>query len=141
LYFGDHLPLLTRHTGIYYELGFISESDLDSLSAEERYKMYTTPYLAFSNHVDLPATWGDASPYFLGALLADAAGIRLNYYYTFLLQAFESFQAKNDNIFIADGEISIAPLENDMVLEMFKAFQYDRLFGNRYVDAIMTSFP
>ena len=141
LYFGDHLPGLTMGTGIYLDLGYISEARLDDLSAEDAYKMYTTPYIAFSNYMELPASWGDVSPYFLGALLADAAGIELNYYYVFLLQAFEKFQAMNGYLSIVDGIISEMPHESNPGIEMFEAFQYDTLFGAGYADVTMASFP
>ena len=140
LYFGDHLPLLTQHTGVYTDLGYISQAELEDLSAEEAYKMYTTPYIAFCNYKTLPATWGDVSPYFLGAVLADAAGIQKNLYYIFLTQAFERFQAMNQSLFIADGELYSSPEEAEMT-EMFAAFQYDKLFGERYVDDVMSQFP
>ena len=139
LYFGDHLPTLARHTGIYTELGYIDESGQIDNSLEDAYKMYTTPYVALSNYAELPSTWGDASPYFLGALLADAAGIRMNYYYIFLSQAFGSFRALNGSLFITDGAVYGSPRGEDGFCEMLKAFQYDKLFGQGYVDGQLSS--
>ena len=142
LYFGDHLPILTWHTDVYTDLGYISERDLDDLTADELYKMYATPYVAFSNYKELPDTWGDVSPYFLGALLADAAGIELNLYYQFLLQAFEHYQAMTLYLYISGGEILDDPRESEaFITDMFEAFQYDKLFGERYVDDLMSAIP
>ena len=142
LYFGDHLPLLTQHTGVYTDLGYVGEGDMDDLSAEDSFKLHATPYVAFSNYTELPATWGDISPYFLGAVVAEAAGIEMNLYYNFLIQAFGSFQAMNQYLYIADGALFSAPREDDKeIVEMFEAFQYDKLFGEGYLDNAMSRFP
>jgi hypothetical protein len=139
VYFGDHLPFITQITGVYAELGYVEALALEDLTIEERYKMYTTPYLAFANYTDLPGTWGDISPYYLGALTADAAGIRKNLYSEFLIQAFESFQAMNEELYIADGEISAELPESSAALTMFEAFQYDKLFGEGYMNRVLAA--
>lgn len=137
VYFGDHLPFFTYNTGVYDALGYIEGSDMAGLSTEDSYKMYTTPYVAFSNYMPMES-WGEVSPYFLGALTADAAGIDKNLYYSFLMQAFERFQAMNDRISIADGVV-FEKLDECDIMEMFKAFQYDKLFGDDYAGTAMSS--
>ena len=142
LYFGDHLPLLTQHTGVYTDLGFVGEGDMDDLSVEDAFKLHATPYIAFSNYTELPATWGDISPFFLGAVIAEAAGIEMNLYYHFLIQAFGSFQAMNQYLYIADDGLYSDPRESDKgIVEMFEAFQYDKLFGEGYLDNAMSGIP
>ncbi|MCL2164193.1 MAG: sulfatase-like hydrolase/transferase [Oscillospiraceae bacterium] len=142
LYFGDHLPLLTRHTEVYTDLGYISEGSLDDLSVGDAHKLYTTPYIAFSNCRELPPTWGEVSMFYLGAILADEAGIEKNLYYHFLSQAFERFQAMNMYLYIADGGVYDAPREEDRdIIEMFTDFQYDKLFGKGYLDEAMSRIP
>ena len=142
VYFGDHLPLLTQQMGVYTDLGYIGEGDMDELSTEDAYKMFSTPYVAFSNYSELPETWGDISPYFLGAIVAEAAGIELNLYYQFLVQSFDSFQAMNQYLFISDGDIDSAPSEEaSEIVEMFEAFQYDKLFGEEYLDDFISDTP
>ena len=141
VFFGDHLPVITRHTELLTELGFISGNELNNLPPDEVFKVLTPPYIAFSNYLELPPTWGDVSPYFLGALLAEAAGIELNYYYHFLLQTFDSFQALNNHIYISNGEMSLEPPDNDPAIEMFEALQFDKLFGNDYAHELLASFP
>ena len=130
LYFGDHLPLLTQHTGIYTDLGYIGEGELNNLPVDEAYKMHSTPYIAVSNYIDMPPTWGSISPYFMGAVLAEAAGIEMNLYYQFLLQTYYRVSAMNEYFYVVDENIYSAPGEdiNDAI-EMFAAFQYDKLFG------------
>jgi len=133
------LPLLTQHTGVYTDLGYVSEGELDDLSVEDAYKLFSTPYVAFSNYSDLPSTWGDISPFFLGALVADAAGIDINLYYHFLLQSFTDFQAMNPYFYIVDDSVCDEPGDDIQAdIEMFAAFQYDMLFGEGYSDDIMS---
>jgi phosphoglycerol transferase MdoB-like AlkP superfamily enzyme len=140
VFFGDHLPLLTQRTGVYTDLGYIDSAEFDDLTAEDAYKMFTTPYLAFSNYMELPETWGSVSPYFLGAVVADAADIDMNLYYTFLLQAYESFQGLNNYVYISGDRIFSEP-QGSIALEMFEAFQYDKLFGEDHLGAEMSSYP
>jgi hypothetical protein len=141
LYFGDHLPAISMQTGVYYDLGYIEESELGDLSADDAYKLYTTPYISFCNYCRLPSSWGDVSPYFLGALLAEASGVRMNYYYEFLLQACSSYQAMNCGLFVSGGKVYSRPDYSNEQLRMFEAFQYDRLFGERYADELLSSIP
>ncbi|MCL2059688.1 MAG: LTA synthase family protein [Oscillospiraceae bacterium] len=192
LFFGDHLPILSQHTGIYTDLCYIGEGEMDDLPLHDAYKMHATPYVAFTNMADaeLPRTWGEISPYFLGAVLADAAGIEMNLYYHFLLQAFGRFQAMNQYLYIANGSVQGAPRAYDMdmdtimdnendkdrdnargdasgdvrdinmdinmdtymqmhmdinidndIIEMFAALQYDNLFGEGYLDDVLSRFP
>ena len=141
LYFGDHLPAITRHTELYTELGYISGNELNDLPIEDVYRMLATPYIAFSNYSELPSTWGDMSTYYLGALLAEAAGIELNYYYHFLLQTFESYQVLNNYIYIGNGVASAETPAGNEAIQMFEAFQFDKLFGDAYASEIMKSFP
>ena len=142
LYFGDHLPLLAQYTGVYTDLGYVGEGDMDDLSVEDALKLHATPYIAFSNYTELPTTWGDISPFFLGAAIADAAGIKMNLYYHFLIQAFGRFQAMNQYLYIADGRLYGTVREEDReIVEMFEAFQYDKLFGEGYLDDAMSHFP
>ena len=142
VYFGDHLPILTQHTGLYTDLGYIGESEPDELSAEDAYKLFSTPYIVFSNYAELPDTWGDISTFYLGALIAQAAGIELNLYYNFLIESLGCFQALNPYVFIADGVIYNEPREDDLdMIDMFAAFQYDKLFGEGYLDDAVATAP
>ena len=71
----------------------------------------------------------------------NAAGIEMNLYYRFLIRAFERFQAINQYFYIAGGEIYDAPREDDKeITEMFAAVQYNKLFGEGYLDDVMSCF-
>lgn len=47
VFFGDHLPTLGANYLAYNETGFVSASD--GLSSEELHKLYSTPFLIYSN--------------------------------------------------------------------------------------------
>jgi hypothetical protein len=47
LFFGDHLPTLGPNYMAYNETGFVNTGD--GLTSEERQKLYSTPFLIYSN--------------------------------------------------------------------------------------------
>lgn len=137
VFFGDHLPLLGKTAfEVYDALDYVDGIDMTEWNEEDRHRIFTTPYIVWNNYGLEKEDWGTVSPYFLGALVAEQAGIELNAYYDFLLQAYDKFHGMTEYLFVdADNNVSLQPTdEAGDVLEKFKAIQDDKLFLDQIMD-------
>ena len=101
VFFGDHLPILGEHSDRFFEqLGYISDQRQEMWSKEDRRKMFTTPYLVWSNFADTNEDWGTTSTYFLGAQLLRHSGIELNRFWHHVLYANRYFSALTENLYV-----------------------------------------
>jgi phosphoglycerol transferase MdoB-like AlkP superfamily enzyme len=105
VFFGDHMPILGLHTDRFFEqLGFISDQRQEMWTQEDRRKMFTLPYLVWSNFAPADEDWGTLSTYFLGAQVLRHSGINLNRYWHHVLYANRYFSALTENHYVdVDG--------------------------------------
>jgi len=101
VFFGDHQPILGQHEELIFQsLGFLTHQEEFLWDLEDRVKMFTTPYLVWANYDLNTEPWGDISTFFLGALVAQASGINLNYHYAYILAASEYFRAFTNELYL-----------------------------------------
>ena len=101
VFFGDHLPILGEHTDAIFEtLGYISDQRLFMWNEDDRRKMFTLPYLVWSNFAPTDEDWGTLSTYFLGAQTLRHSGIGLNRYWQHVLYANQHFSALTENHYV-----------------------------------------
>lgn len=128
LFFGDHLPTL-RGLEAYIQSGFVCGGALDSM--ENRMRLYSTPFLIYSNHELKPdilvrGTDNHVSTYYLLALIAEMTGFQRTQYMNFLLDFFPRVPFYNSELNQPRTE-DIEELSRAMAL-----ITYDRLVGNMY---------
>ena len=103
VFFGDHLPLLgNQNENVFERLGYTSGSRAWLWDVDDVWKMYSLPYLVWSNFADAGEYWGTISPYFLAANMLRLSGIDLNRYWHHVLYANEHFGALTEIHFV-DG--------------------------------------
>ena len=77
LWYGDHLPTLGNDFGVYASTGTITSTTAANWTEEEKYQMFSTPYVVFSNYDtghEYRADDTPVSPYLLTALMYDYIG-------------------------------------------------------------------
>ena len=101
VFFGDHLPILGLHTDRFFEqLGYISDQRQEMWNEDDRRKMFTLPYLVWSNFAPTDEDWGTISTYFLGAQVLRHSGIYLNRYWHHVLNTNRYFSALTENHYV-----------------------------------------
>ena len=105
VFFGDHLPILGLHADrIFEKLGFISHQEDFYWTLEDKMQIFQTPYLVWANYDMGQDCWGTLSTFALSARVAEASGVRLNRYYTYLLRGMEHFHAISNELYLGlDG--------------------------------------
>lgn len=132
LFFGDHLPILGERGPLnaYYNAGYISSPMRSEWTIEDRSKMYSTPYLLWSN-VDLNLeSFEDISPLFAGPILMNAAGLEMNRYSLYLFESMKHFHGVNHQLYLnEDNCLYSEPLAEDQPwLENLFLINYDHFF-------------
>ena len=92
LWYGDHLPTLGNDFGVYASTGTITSTTASDWTTEEKYQMFSTPYVVFSNYDTGHAYRADGtpvSPYLLTALMCDYIGAPETLRGNFLLDLYE----------------------------------------------------
>ena len=93
LWYGDHLPTLGDDFSPYTTTGNISSTIAQEWTEEEKYTMFSTPYVIFSNYDtgrEYRAEGGSVSPYLLPALMCDYIGAPEHSRTNFLLDLYEA---------------------------------------------------
>ena len=94
VFFGDHLPILGNQTeSVFYRLGYVSDSRAWLWNREDVVRMYTLPFLVWSNFGEENKDWGILSTYFLAANVLAHSGINLSPYWHYILYLNEFFRA------------------------------------------------
>ena len=92
LWYGDHLPTLGNDFGVYASTGTITSTTAANWTEEEKYQMFSTPYVVFSNYDtghEYRADGTPVSPYLLTALMYDYIGAPETLRSNFLLDLYE----------------------------------------------------
>ncbi|MDR2182747.1 MAG: LTA synthase family protein [Clostridiales bacterium] len=101
VFFGDHMPIMGLHTDRFFQdLGFISDHRPGMWNEDDRRKMFSMPYLVWSNFAPTDEDWGTLSTYFLGAQMLRHSGIYLNRYWHHVLYASRYFSALTENHYV-----------------------------------------
>jgi len=101
VFFSDHLPIVGEHgDAIFQRLGYISDQRVWLWNEEDRQKMFTVPYLVWSNFADGNQDWGTISPYLLAAQVLHYSGVALSPYWHHVLYANQYFGALTENHFV-----------------------------------------
>ncbi len=117
--FGDHQPMFDDDV---YEVLFEGQ---DLTGEEENALKYMVPYVVWANYDAKLQDYGDFSASYLGAVIADYAGLELPAYYKYLLLMMEEYP-----------EISfrnIDEIENDEMIRDYKILQYNHLRDENYL--------
>lgn len=127
VFFGDHLPTLGANYLAYNETGFVDTSD--GTSSEERQKLYSTPFLIYSNR-ELEGglldsrTGNQISDYNLLNTLARSTGMARTPYMELLADFYEAAPFYNIRLNLpADGAAA-------QFTKAMKLVTYDRVMGN-----------
>ena len=132
VFFGDHLPILGLHSDrIFEELGWLTHQGDELWTMHDHMNLFQTPYLVWANYDIGLEDWGNMSVFMLSAFVAEASGIRLNRYYTYLLNARRYFRGIINELYI-DADGGFHPIRhnrrNPHVLAL-RALWYENIFG------------
>lgn len=136
VFFGDHLPLLGSNFSVYREAGFI-KADKPDWSNEEYKKMYSPPYVVWTNYSHGKEDVQTIGTSFFGGYLLDFVGIKKPQYFEFLKQL--SAQLPGDTKYLkvsSDNSLySGADLPKNLkaLEDSYWLFEYDLLFGKGYL--------
>lgn len=129
LFFGDHYPTLGSNYEIYNATGFVNS--IDGFDAEERGKLYTTPFLIYANRdIEIPMfgqnTENKASSFNTLNAVAQATGFHRTAYMNFLSDFYAEVPIYNNRLWV---DVSDKGKEYISALELFT---YDRVSGSKY---------
>lgn len=133
VFFGDHLPIMgAHHDAVFERLGYITNQQVFNWTAEDRQKMFQVPYLVWTNYYTPESDWGTIGINFLGALVAQYAGLNLSRYYSFILQSFNEFRALTENHYvdIYSNFHELAGVSELAHIQAFAALQNTKWFGS-----------
>ncbi len=137
LWYGDHLPTLGDNFTPYISTGSITKDVAAEWSEEEKYLMFSTPYLMFANYDTGKAYLADeqrVSPFLLPALLCDYIQAPAILQTNFLLDVYQKcpVMSRYYNLFSADCSVE----ERKRILKLHQYLTYDELIGKKYLDAL-----
>ncbi len=134
LWYGDHLPTLGDNFMPYTTTGNISSSTAADWNEEEKYMMFSTPYVIFSNYDtgrEYRAEGDSVSPYLLSPLLCDYIGapecVRTN----FLLDFYEICPIVSPyyHFYSPSAEEDV----REDYIRLHELLTYDDLMGKKYL--------
>ena len=104
VFFGDHLPIMgINDHQIFEKLGFLSVQREWDWSLQDIQNAFKSHYLVWANFEHGLDSLGTVSTFLLGAFVAEASGIRLNRYFSYLLGAAGSFRVLTRELFLPVG--------------------------------------
>lgn len=134
LWYGDHLPTLGGDFEPYTTVGNISSATASEWNTEEKYRMFSTPYVIFSNY-DTGHTYraeGESvSPYLLPALLCDFIGAPETTRTNFLLDLYETCPVISPYYELYSDTTDKYTREN--YIRLHELLTYDDLMGEHYL--------
>ncbi len=135
LWYGDHLPTLGDNFTPYISTGTITKDVAAQWSEEEKYMMFSTPYVMFANYDTGKAYLADEeqiSPFLLPALLCDYIQAPKCLQTNFLLDIYQNcpVMSRYYNLFSPD----CTEEERERILKLHQYLTYDELIGDKYLD-------
>ena len=134
LWYGDHLPTLGGDFEPYTTVGNISSATASEWSTEEKYRMFSTPYVIFSNYDTghaYRAEGESVSPYLLPALLCDFIGAPETTRTNFLLDLYETCPVISPYYELYSDTVDEYTREN--YIRLHELLTYDDLMGEHYL--------
>lgn len=134
LWYGDHLPTLGEGFSPYITTGNITADSSADWTEEEKYTMFSTPYVIFSNYDtgrEYRAENNAVSPYLLPALLCDYIGAPENVRTNFLLDLYETCPVISPYYDLYSNTENKTAV-NEMI-RLHELLTYDDLMGEQYL--------
>ena len=134
LWYGDHLPTLGNDFGPYAAVGNISSTTASEWTTEEKYKMFSTPYVIFSNYDtgrEYQAEGNSVSPYLLTALLCDYIGAPETVRTNFLLDLYNVCPVISPYYDLYSEGCDEAT--RNKYIKLHELLTYDDLMGKQYL--------
>lgn len=134
LWYGDHLPTLGGDFAPYTTTGNISSATASEWTTEEKYGMFSTPYVIFSNYDtghDYRAEEESVSPYLLTALLCDYIGAPETVRTNFLLDLYETCPVISPYYELYSDTTDEAT--RNRYIKLHELLTYDDLMGKQYL--------
>ena len=129
VFFGDHLPTLGSNYAAYNQTGYVDSSD--GFSREEALKMYSTPFVIYSNRdieieIFQDNTGNSISPYNMLNAVSQATGFGRTEYMELLLDFYNTAPIYNVRL-----NLDVTP-EIQSFLRKIELITYDRTSGKGY---------
>lgn len=134
LWYGDHLPTLGNDFAVYTATDTISSSTAAEWTTEEKYQMFSTPYVVFSNYDtghDYRADGQSVSPYLLTALLCDYIDAPETQRSNFLLDLYEHCPVVSPYYSLYSEDCDLVTRNRYILLH--ELLTYDDLLGKQYL--------
>lgn len=137
LWYGDHLPTLGDDFDPYTSTNTISSSTAAQWTEDEKYTMFATPYLIFTNYDtgrEYLANQEYISPYLLPALMADYIDAPQCVQTNFLIDLYHTCPviSKYYNLYSSNHNQS----KREEMEELHELLTYDMLIGKNYISQI-----
>ncbi len=142
LYFGDHMPTLGVRHSVLADIGYISTGWSSDWTKRDRYNMYSTPFVIFSNYRnDKKEYIGDYSSYMLPSILLEYIEAPTNGYWNLLKEMRQELRVYNRFLTIDNGgkitELEDLPAQTQSVVHQHTLVSYDALSGKRYINKLL----
>ena len=142
LYFGDHMPTLGVRHSVLADIGYISTGWSSDWTKRDRYNMYSTPFVIFSNYRnDKKEYIGDYSSYMLPSILLEYIEAPTNGYWNLLKEMRQELRVYNRFLTIDNGgkitELEDLPAQTQDVVHQHTLVSYDALSGKRYINKLL----
>lgn len=134
LWYGDHLPTLGNDFAVYTATDTISSGTAADWTTEEKYQIFSTPYVTFSNYDtghEYRAEGKSVSPYLLTPLLMDYIGAPETLRSNFLLDLYEVCPVISP-YYQLYSEGTQASTRNHYI-KLHELLTYDDLMGKQYL--------
>lgn len=137
LWYGDHLPTLGDNFQPYSTTNTITSTTAAQWTEEEKYTMFSTPYLIFTNYDtgrEYLADQESISPYLLPALMADYIDAPQCIQTNFLLDLYHTSPiiSKYYNFYSPNTDKT----KREEMEELHELMTYDMLIGKDYISEI-----
>ncbi|MFV0314350.1 MAG: LTA synthase family protein [Anaerotignum sp.] len=138
LWYGDHLPTLGENFDPYTTTNAISSTTAAQWTEAEKYTMFATPYVMFSNYDTgqeyLAKDTEYVSPYLLPALMANYIDAPECIQTNFLLDLYRTcpVMSKYYDLYAPSDDLD----KRNKMLELHELMTYDMLIGNNYIAEI-----
>ena len=134
LWYGDHLPTLGEEFSPYITTGNISSTTAADWTEEEKYTMFSTPYVIFSNYDTgraYRAEGASVSPYLLSALMCDYIGAPEHSRTNFLLDLYETCPVISPYYDLYSHTADKKTINE--YIRLHELLTYDDLMGKKYL--------
>jgi len=132
--FGDHGPVVGEDYALYRELGVFSDVE----DVQSNYIISHTPYMIWNNYGQKINSYTNIDASYLGSILLSEANMNCDTYFTYLYNQIHLLKAFNEKFYIDElnriKSIEELSDEESNILEELWVLQYDRIFGERYID-------